>query len=261
MGQIFLHIGTLKTGTTAFQRWFFDNQDAIARDAGVRWYNGQFPDAREIAAICLDPHKETPAMALGFFPPQDSGEWEEWAADIRLNIAQELSVDSPILISCEGLCLLRSSEEIGRLAKLFPPDNTTIILALRNKRDFLTSWKKHLRNDFFRLSNDPTSFAYVKKDSWLVDYTSLIDIFQQTYKNHITVIDYDESIQRESSIIPALLRVMNIHQPVPDWSSYHYNQSNRPPRPPIKGMARPIHYVRFYLWKAIRKIKAKPSSR
>jgi hypothetical protein len=55
MGQIFLHIGTLKTGTTSFQRWFFDNQDAIARDAGVRWYNGQFPDAREIAALCLDP--------------------------------------------------------------------------------------------------------------------------------------------------------------------------------------------------------------
>ena len=46
MGRVILHIGTLKTGTTSFQRWFSDNESAINAVTGCRWFHGAFPDAR-----------------------------------------------------------------------------------------------------------------------------------------------------------------------------------------------------------------------
>lgn len=263
MSQIFLHIGTLKTGTTSFQRWFFENQDVIARDTGVRWYNGQFPDSREIAAICLDAHKETPAMVYGFFPPRFSAEWFTWAAEVRANIQREIdSSNDPIFFSCEALCLLRSDSELERLKEMFPADRTHIVVTLRDPKDFLSSWRKHLRQDFYKKSKDPTSFAYVKKDSWLTDYEELQNAYLKHYGKYITTINYDRAIALNGSIIPDLAGTFNVNnQTLPEWSNYFLNKSNRPPRPPMKGIARPTHYLRFYMWKVIMKLKAKPSSR
>ena len=261
MCQIYLHIDTLKTGTTSFQRWFSDHAESIATTNAVRWYQGKFSDAREIAAICLDPDRQSPSMPSGFFPPRHSSEWDTWENEIRLNIAQQLSDHtSALLISCEDLCLLRSTDELTRLAELFPPEETSIILTLRNKKDFLKSWRQHLRNDFFRLSSDPTSFAYVKKNSWLVDYVSLISAYQQTYGAQIVILNYDEAVLSEGSIIPALTRAAHLNDPLPNWSGYHFNKSNRPPRPPVKGLARPVHYIRFYRWKVFSSIKRRLSS-
>ena len=263
MRQILLHIGTFKTGTTSFQHWFNDHSEFIYTATGVRWHQGQFPDSREIAAICLDAHKETPAMVYGFFPPRFSEEWFTWAAEVRANIQREIeSSNNPILFSCEALCLLRTDSELERLKELFPADRTHIIVALRDPKDFLSSWRKHLRHDFYKKSKDPTSFAYVKKDSWLTDYEELHNAYLKHYGEHITTINYDRAIALNGSIIPDLAGTFNVdHQTLPEWSNYFLNKSNRPPRQPMKGIARPIHYLRFYMWKAIMKLKTKPSSR
>jgi len=251
MRKILLHIGTFKTGTTSFQHWFNEHLKVIYATTGVRWHQGQYPDSREIAAICLDPHKETPAMVYGFFPPRFSSEWFTWAAEVRANIQREIeSSNDPIFFSCEALCLLRTDSELERLKELFPADRTHIIVTLRDPKDFLSSWRKHLRQDFYRESKDPMSFAYVKKDSWLTDYEELHNAYLKHYGEHITTINYERAIALNGSIIPALASTFHAgQQPLPEWSNFFLNQGNRPPRKPIKGLARPAHYIRFYLWR------------
>lgn len=258
MGRVILHIGTLKTGTTSFQRWFSDNDAAIAAATGVRWFRGAFPDAREIAAVCIDEGRQTPAMALGFFPARTSPDWATWASDVKRSVREQISTSAePLMVSCEALCLLRSPTEMNRLAELFDPSSTRIVLTLRSPAGFLASWKQHLEHDFFRRSHDTTSFAYVGNDSWLVDYDRLRGSYSSAFSQPLTVIDYDDEMAHNGSIIPALVASFTDVPlaELPDFGSYRLNRSARPPRKPVKGLARPRHYVRYWRWKTAQAIR------
>lgn len=259
MGRVILHIGTLKTGTTSFQRWFSDNESTITATTGCRWFHGAFPDAREIAAACIDDGRQTPAMALGFFPERGSEAWMHWRQDVHRSVRSQVdAADTPIAVSCEALCLLRTPSEMQRLAELFDPATTDIVLTLRSRAGFLSSWKQHLEHDFFRRSNDPESFAYVADDSWLVDYESLKNAYATVFQGRFTVVDYDECLARDGSIIPALVASFTDTplDALPEWRNYRLNRSARPPRKPVRGLARPRHYVRWWKWKATERLNA-----
>lgn len=259
MGRVILHIGTLKTGTTSFQRWFSDNESTITATTGCRWFHGAFPDAREIAAACIDDGRQTPAMALGFFPERGSEAWMHWRQDVHRSVRSQVdAADTPIVVSCEALCLLRTPSEMQRLAELFDPATTDIVLTLRSRAGFLSSWKQHLEHDFFRRSNDPESFAYVADDSWLVDYESLKKAYAATFRGRFTVVDYDACLARDGSIIPALVASFTdtTLDALPEWRNYRLNRSARPPRKPVRGLARPRHYVRWWKWKATERLNA-----
>ena len=254
MGRVILHIGTLKTGTTSFQRWFSDNETVISAATGCRWFRGAFPDAREIAAACIDDGRETPAMALGFFPERGSDAWCTWRDGVLESVRSQVdAAESPLVVSCEALCLLRTPDEMQRLVELFDPMTTDVVLTLRSPAGFLSSWKQHLEHDFFRRSNDPTSFAYVADDSWLVDYDALKRAYAETFHGHFTVVDYDDCLARDGSIIPALVASFTDVDldALPDWRNYHLNRSARPPRKPVKDLARPRHYLRWWKWRAL----------
>ena len=258
MGRVILHIGTLKTGTTSFQRWFSDNEATITELTGARWFKGAFPDAREIAALCIDEGRQTPAMALGFFPERGTPEWQPWAHDVRRSVRDQIDAsDRMLVVSCEALCLLRTPTEMQRLAELFDPSTTQVVLTLRSPEGFLASWKQHLEHDFFRRSRDPRSFAYVESDSWLVDYAALTHAYESTFTHKLTVIDYDDVQARDGSVIPSLIASFTDVSPdeLPDWRTYRLNRSARPPRKPVRGLARPRHYVRYYKWRAAQAIR------
>lgn len=258
MGRVILHIGTLKTGTTSFQRWFSDNESTITTATGARWFRGAFPDAREIAAVCIDEGRQTPAMALGFFPEPGTPEWETWAREVRQSVRGQIdSSDRMLVVSCEALCLLRTPTEMQRLTELFDPATTQIVLTLRSPEGFLSSWKQHLEHDFFRRSADPTSFAYVGNDSWLVNYDQLRGAYASVFANPLTIVDYDAAMARDGSIIPALVSSFTdvAVADLPDWKGYRLNRSARPPRKPVKGLARPRHYVRYWKWRTVQAIR------
>jgi hypothetical protein len=258
MGRVILHIGTLKTGTTSFQRWFSDNEAAIGAATGCRWFHGAFPDAREIAAACIDHGRQTPAMALGFFPEHGSDEWTAWRTGVIASVkSQVAAADTPIVVSCEALCLLRTPTEMQRLAELFDPTTTDIVLTLRSPAGFLSSWRQHLEHDFFRRSSDPGSFAYVADDSWLVDYDALKGAYDGAFHGRLTTIDYDSSLARDGSIIPALVATFTdvSLDSLPEWRTYRLNRSARPPRKPVKGLARPRHYIRWWKWRLVQAVR------
>jgi hypothetical protein len=256
--RVILHIGTFKTGTTSFQRWFTDHADAIESSHGFRWFRGFFPDAREIAAACIDDGRQTPAMALEFFPRRGTEEWVAWKESVRHNVAQQVAASqAPIVVSCEALCLLRTDTELARLAELFPPESTRILLCLRSPEGFLRSWKSHLEHDFFQRSTDPTSFAYVENDTWLVDYETLVNGYRHWFgADDVTVVDYDSAMAAHGSVIPALTATFfPVGASLPGWETYRLNKSSRPPRKPMKGFARPRHYFRYYRWKTVQAMK------
>lgn len=260
MTRVILHIGTLKTGTTSFQKWFSDNEEAIATSTGVRWFRGSFPDAREIAAACIDDGRETPAMALGFFPTRDSAEWYAWRDEVIDNVRHQIGqTDSAIMVSCEALCLLRTPSEIARLAELFDPNETEVVLTLRRPEGFLESWKQHLEHDFFRRSKNPNSFAYVDADSWLVDYAALEIAYRSVFTGMFTVIDYDAAMNTNGSVMPSLISSFTDVplEALPEWDGYRLNRSARPPRKPVRGLARPRHYIRYYKWKTAQTTKSR----
>jgi hypothetical protein len=140
-----------------------------------------------------------------------------------------------------------------RLAELFDPTTTDIVLTLRSPAGFLSSWRQHLEHDFFRRSSDPGSFAYVADDSWLVDYDALKSAYADTFRGRFTVIDYDSSLARDGSIIPALVATFTDVplDNLPEWRTYKLNRSARPPRKPVKGLARPRHYMRWWKWRLV----------
>jgi hypothetical protein len=197
-------------------------------------------------------------MALGFFPSRDSDAWTTWRNNVIESVVSQVgAADTPIMISCEALCLLRTATEMQRLAELFDPATTDVVLTLRSPAGFLSSWRQHLEHDFFRRSNDPSSFAYVADDSWLVDYASLEAAYRAVFTGRFTVIDYDTALARDGSIIPAIVASFTDVplDALPDWRTYRLNRSARPPRQPVKGLARPRHYVRWWKWKLTERLK------
>ena len=137
------------------------------------------------------------------------------------------------------------------------PHNDRHRVDLRSPAGFLSSWRQHLEHDFFRRSSDPGSFAYVADDSWLVDYDALKGAYDGAFHGRLTTIDYDSSLARDGSIIPALVATFTdvSLDSLPEWRTYRLNRSARPPRKPVKGLARPRHYIRWWKWRLVQALR------
>jgi hypothetical protein len=83
-------------------------------------------------------------------------------------------------------------------------------------------------------------------------------VYQSTFRSHFAVIDYDAALAKDESIIPALVATFTDVplDALPDWHTYRLNRSARPPRKPVRGLARPRHYVRWWKWKAQQRLRA-----
>lgn len=259
--RVVLHIGTHKTGTTSFQRWFRDNEPTITSTCGATMYKGRLPDARELGALLINPDRETPDIRrridrgenadAGAPPLRGTPEWDQLRTDVFDNVQQQLAAaTSTFVVSSESLSLLRHPSEISRLTQIFPPEHTTVVVCLRTPEDFLSSWKRHLDRDFFEFSKDPTSFAYVQPDSWLVDYEQLLRAYRDGFgQDSVVVVDYDSAISEYESTIPPIARTFcSDLSALPAWDSYILNTKENSPRKPIPGIAKPHHYRRYYLW-------------
>ena len=114
--------------------------------------------------------------------------------------AQELGLKR-VIWSNEGLSLLRHHEEHERLANLFRPYSMrlSVILCIRDKEDFKTSWKRQLsRMELDELPEPSDSYRYLGENSWLLDWTErlshIISIFDQVkiyrYRQYSSVRDF-----------------------------------------------------------------------
>ena len=217
--RIFVHIGTHKTGTSSFQEWLGRHESELLERFGIGTYRGAFPNCREIGLACASPNRSLPTRGI----PQ----WVDpaWRRHVGELVAVQLARSEDLVLSSEALSFLRSPDEVRHLAQLLHGRDVTILVVLRNRADFLDSWAKHLRRDRYKLSRDPKSFAYVETDSWLADYDSLVGVYQSVFgADHVRVIDYDQAMARNGSIIPAVMaEVVSDVTDLPDWHSARKN--------------------------------------
>jgi hypothetical protein len=266
--RIILHIGTHKTGTTSFQRWFRDNRERIAAVSGASIYDGVFRDSRELGALCIDADRETPGLHRRSvrgrlvdspMPLRAAPEWETFATRVTGNLREQHRGASKVfVISSESLSLLRRPAELARLRDMLPAAETTVVVCLRSPADFLRSWTRHLDRDFFELSDDPNSFAYVEADSWLVDYPGLLSVWRDAFgEDAVHVVDYDRSVASHGSTIPALLAHVSPGSiDWPAWEGYVFNTAGgKAPRRPVRGVSSPRHWRRWWWWKARRAVR------
>jgi len=86
-----------------------------------------------------------------------------------------------------------------------------------------------LIRDGFSESSDPTSFAYLNADSWLVDYDEILQSYRHVFgADHVHHVDYDAALSRDSSIIPAVMaHVVGDTSDLPDWRDVRRNRGSR----------------------------------
>jgi hypothetical protein len=217
--RIFVHIGTHKTGTTSFQDWLARHETELHDRFGLGVYRGAFPNCREVGLACASPSRSLPTRGI----PQ----WvdPEWRRHVSQLVATQLARPDDLVLSSEALSFLRSPAEVETLAHLLQGRELSILVVLRNRADFLESWAKHLQRDRYKISRDPSSFAYVEDDSWLADYDSLLDAYRSVFgAERVHIIDYDHAMSSHGSVIPLLMaEIAGAHAPLPDWQSVRKN--------------------------------------
>jgi hypothetical protein len=126
----------------------------------------------------------------------------------------------------EDLSYARFDDELERLGLLFDGREVTVVLVLRDPAEFLASYRAQLAGTGFEASDDPSSFAFVDDDSWLVDHDALVGAYRSAFgEHHVVTIDYGEAMAANGTIIPAFTDVLGIDRAaLPPLEQYRLNQ-------------------------------------
>jgi hypothetical protein len=125
----------------------------------------------------------------------------------------------------EDLCYLRHEDELEKLRSLLRGRAVTVAVFLRRPDAFLRSYAAQLEGTGFERSDDPTSFAYVQPDSWLVDYDALLDGYRRCFgASNVETFDYDKVVERDGTVIPAFAELLGIpRSSLPPLDGYFLN--------------------------------------
>lgn len=228
--MIILHIGMHKTGTTSIQRYLHDHRELLEENGYGLFVGGlrNPTNHTELHLACIRDERDSfgkynnPGLVI------DS----EFRENIRSRV-QKLINDQKFqnqIFSNEALSWLRFDDELERLKYIFGPaaNNIRIIICLRNKVDFLNSYRKQILKRPNRYPSDnKKSVLYVEADTWLTDYDEIIRLYSNAFGDKsITIINYEEAISVYGNIIPAFLKAAEIEAlDWPDKRSYFLNKS------------------------------------
>ncbi|MYM63412.1 hypothetical protein [Pseudomaricurvus sp. HS19] len=213
--KIYLHIGTHKTGSTSLQRWLLEHEPLL-QDNGYSFYHGQHIRNNHVelylAAMRYDRDSFGKQSMDGVIFDEDYTN----STSSRVKRFLEESECQKVLLSTEGLSLLRHQDEIKRLRQILGTnyESATVIVALRNRADYLNSYRLQLKKKKGRKpSKDYWSALYVEDDTWLTDYDSLLKVYEDEFgKDNIHIIDYDEQMRCRNNIIPAFLEAIGFEK-------------------------------------------------
>jgi hypothetical protein len=229
MKQLYVHIGTHKTGSTSVQRWMSERREFLGAN-GYGLYRGLHNESNhtELFLATMRPDRDSFAKLSLSDVSFDEG-YMAMVAD-RVQAFIHSAPQSELILTSEGLSLLRHPDEIERLAGVFGGDydRIKIILFLRNPKDYLESYRLQLRKKKGRVpSADYWSALYVEDDTWLTNYQQLIDVYGEGFgRENVHVIDYDQEMEREGNVIPSFLRAIGLEIEADERDSLSHYKDN-----------------------------------
>jgi hypothetical protein len=158
--------------------------------------------------------------------------WRDAAfqAAMREHICAQVGGADDLFVSAEALSYIRHPDEVEALQSLLGSRDVTFVVVLRDRRDYLRSYRAQLIESGFAPSNDPRSFAYSEPDSWLADYDALTSVLGRPI-----VVEYPSN----RSVIPALFGALGFDEAeLPDWSNVWRNATTHSPRRRLAGLLR-----------------------
>lgn len=223
--EIYLHIGTHKTGTTSLQN-FLRDQECYLHMQGVQFYAGEYYPSNhvELHIAAMRDNRPSPVKEiLGVTPSKEFR--KQTRTRIRKFIAD--ATCNKLIFSAEGLCYLRFEDELDALSRFFDGCEVKVILYMRDSAGFLESYASQIQRMGFHFAEENGHFAYVKPDSWLVDYNGLICAYSACFgAENLIVRDWNIEIKKHGSIIPSFIETLGIAPPSPDvWHQYWHNRS------------------------------------
>ncbi|WMS43741.1 hypothetical protein RDV64_04900 [Acuticoccus sp. MNP-M23] len=203
--EIHIHIGTHKTGSTSLQSILGSSRIELRRQ-GKDYYFGSINENNHIELYLVTLRKRVETFGRLSANPRHNVTYGVVKADVQQFI-NESSCDR-LIFSCEGLSLLRTPSEVRALKLLFGDQHKfKILLALRNKIDFLASYRAQILKKPGRMpSSDPDSALYVESDTWLLKYEELEKVYRDEFGD-VEVVNYSRSVVRE------LLIAMGVNLP------------------------------------------------
>lgn len=224
--QVVLHVGTHKTGSTSLQHFFRDHDDTLMAAAGAHYPPGLVLPAShaELPLLAIRAERTWPARLR--FPETERRAWLAMAEAHMSSVVRTTS-QRTLVLSHEDLSYLRFDDEHKRLRELLGGLPVKVIVFLRDKAAFLHSYRAQLEGTGFSLSSDPSSFAYVEDDSWLVDHDALVGGYQRSFgATNVEVVDYDATMERDGSVIPVFAEQLGIpRSALPSLDAYRLNRT------------------------------------
>lgn len=213
MKQLYLHVGTHKTGTTSFQACLLANRAALAQ-GGVAVLSetdkqGQRDaNCAQLANALLRPSLNSPVRMTGYV--KRPGFWQVAKATARVQRFLRSAGATRFVISAEAFCFAREDSELKRIASLFrrPDLRVTPVICFRREADWRESWRAHLTKwePAFRRPYG-TGTDDIRQD-WYFDRAAIAAFWQQL--GDVRSVDYDAALAADGTVIPALLRAMEI---------------------------------------------------
>jgi len=228
MKNIYIHIGTHKTGSTSLQRWMLEHESFLNAN-GFILYKGDHKTHNHVELYLAAMRYDRDSFGKQSMPEVKFDESYTSAVSKQVQTFISKYGNENLILSTEGLSLLRHRDEIQKLATILGSDyeNIKIILYLRDKKDYLSSYRLQLKKKERKASTDYWSALYVEDDTWLIDYEQLITAYGDVFGlNNIVVIDYDKEMESRTNIIPSFVETVGLECSVEDeteFQSYHYN--------------------------------------
>jgi hypothetical protein len=198
--------------------WAEAQRAELRAATGLRYYRGVFGSSHyEFPLLCMRADRNSAMRAR-------EHDWmlPSFRARLRAQIVDELNEPGDVLISAEGLSYLRHDDEVRELRELLAPRVVKFVVVLRNRQDFLRSYREEMAREGFPPSTYEESFAYTNDSTWLTDYPALLRAFSNP-----TVVNYEDALDRYGSIIPALLEAcVGTIPPLRSWQGIWENTTN-----------------------------------
>lgn len=225
VGRTLLHVGMHKTGSTSIQSFLHDHAALLAEVGATCPQGFLIPNLHaDLPLLTLRADRVWPAR-IRFPETQDPG----WQAAAAAHVRAVATTAEPLLViwSHEDLAYVRHDDELERLRNLLGAAPVQVVIYRRERADFLRSYRRQLEMTGFEPSDDTSSFAYVGSDSWVADHEAVVATYERGFGvANVTVIDYDEAVRRDRSVIPSFTDLVGLQRAsLPRLDSYFFNQA------------------------------------